>query len=967
MARSRHGRGHGVGARLVLAVLLALSFALSAGAGLPAPTALAAGPCDAPVNPIVAENCLTGNPASEWDVSGAGDASIQGFATDISVNRGETVPFKIKTNASDYRLDIYRMGYYGGQGARKVATVKPSVALPQTQPDCLTDAATGLIDCGNWAVSASWAVPANAVSGIYFAKLVRTGAGGREPHRLRRPRRRRRPPTCSSRPRTRPGRPTTTTAATASTSARPAGRAYKVSYNRPFNTRAVDGGQDWVFNAEYPMVRWLERNGYDVSYTTGVDTRPARRPDPQPQGSSCRSGTTSTGRAGQRANVEAARDAGVNLAFFSGNEVFWKTRWENSIDGSGTPYRTLVTYKETHANAKIDPSPAWTGTWRDPRFSPPADGGRPENALTGTIFTVNGGTDAMHSAGRGRQDALLAQHQRRDARRRPDAPRCPTARSATSGTRTSTTASGPAGLIRLSTTTVSGADYMQDYGSNVRERHGDAPPDALPRTASGALVFGAGTVQWSWGLDGDPRPRPARRPTSRMQQATVNLFADMGVQPATLQAGLVAATASTDTTAPTSTITVAGRRRDRAGRQHRSTITGTATDAGGGGVGGVEVSVDGGATWQPATGRGQLELHLDAERGRAGDDQEPRRRRQRQPRDAGGRRDGDGRRRRQRRCPCTHLERRRRRRRWPDDTTPAPIELGVKFRADVAGSDHRRPLLQGRRQHRHARRHALDERRARCWPPPPSPARRRPAGSRSASPAPVAITANTTYVASYYAPDGRYARDSGYFAAGERRQRAAARRCATAPTAATASTATAPAAASRPRPTSRSNYWVDVVFVTSAGPDTTPPTVTGRTAGQRGDRRRPSATTVTATFSEAMDPATITTDHVRAARRRQRAGRRPPSPTTPPPAPPRSRPTAALAAGDHLHRHGQGRGDRPARQGRGRQRPGGQRDLVVHDGGGRHDAADGDGDDAGQRRDRRRARARRSRPPSARR
>ena len=51
----------------------------------------------------------------------------------------------------------------------------------------------------------------------------------------------------------------------------------------------------------------------------------------------------------QRANVEAARDAGVNLAFFSGNEVFWKTRWENNATG------TLVTYKETHANAKIDP------------------------------------------------------------------------------------------------------------------------------------------------------------------------------------------------------------------------------------------------------------------------------------------------------------------------------------------------------------------------------------------------------------------------------------------------------------------------------------------------------------------------------------------------------------------------------------------------------------------------------------
>src|SRR3712207_2447993 len=94
----------------------------------------------------------------------------------------------------------------------------------------------------------------------------------------------------------------------------------------------------------------------------------------------------------QRANVEAARAAGVHLAFFSGNEVFWKTRWEASIDGSGTPHRTLVTYKETHDGAKIDPLPGvWTGTWRDPRFSPPADGGRPENALTGQLFMVNAG------------------------------------------------------------------------------------------------------------------------------------------------------------------------------------------------------------------------------------------------------------------------------------------------------------------------------------------------------------------------------------------------------------------------------------------------------------------------------------------------------------------------------------------------------------------------------------------------
>ena len=83
------------------------------------------------------------------------------------------------------------------------------------------------------------------------------------------------------------------------------------------------------------MISWLERNGYDVSYFTSVDA--------------ARSGNLITNHkfylsvghdeywsAPKRASVEAARDAGVNLAFFSGNEVFWKTRWENSIEASHT-------------------------------------------------------------------------------------------------------------------------------------------------------------------------------------------------------------------------------------------------------------------------------------------------------------------------------------------------------------------------------------------------------------------------------------------------------------------------------------------------------------------------------------------------------------------------------------------------------------------------------------------------------
>jgi hypothetical protein len=134
--------------------------------------------CGVSINPIDCENRKPGDPASSWDISGSGDSTIQGFTTDISAAPGGVVQFKIDTPSSNYRLDIYRMGYYSGTGARKVATVLPSASLPQDQPNCLTNAVSGLVDCGNWALSASWPVPVDAVSGIYFAKLVRIDTGG---------------------------------------------------------------------------------------------------------------------------------------------------------------------------------------------------------------------------------------------------------------------------------------------------------------------------------------------------------------------------------------------------------------------------------------------------------------------------------------------------------------------------------------------------------------------------------------------------------------------------------------------------------------------------------------------------------------------------------------------------------------------------------------------------------------------
>ena len=130
--------------------------------------------CATAANPIACENAKPGTPNSEWQVQGVGDPTIQGFATSMSVNVGQTESFKINTPAYGYHINILRLGYYGGDGARTVASgIKPTAELPQTQPACLTNSSTGLIDCGNWGVSASWTVPSNTVSGVYIAMLVR--------------------------------------------------------------------------------------------------------------------------------------------------------------------------------------------------------------------------------------------------------------------------------------------------------------------------------------------------------------------------------------------------------------------------------------------------------------------------------------------------------------------------------------------------------------------------------------------------------------------------------------------------------------------------------------------------------------------------------------------------------------------------------------------------------------------------
>jgi len=594
-------------------------------------------------NTIVLENQKPGTPKSVWDAPASNQ--IEGFATQISVDNGSTVSFKINLNVSQsatapYHIEIYRLGYYGGDGATLVTTLNNLTG--RAQPNPITDS-RGLVDAGNWSVSASWQTPETAVSGVYLAKLVRddNGATNQIPFIVRDD-----------------GGTSDIVLQTSDTTwqayngwagrngqvggslyggfDQPANiapdqapgdqdRAFAVSYNRPFIVRdgggTYAGGQDYLFGADYSAIYFLEKNGYDVSYISGVDTDRLGVGNLTNHLAYISVGHDEYWSGDQRANVEAARDAGVNLLFWSGNEVYWKTRWETSIV-DGTPFRTLVTYKETKFNysldagpsdyPNVDPSTQWTGTWRDTRFvgNPNAVGARPENSLTGQLFVADG--TGEFGGALDIPAAFAGLRVWRDTGVGPNG-----AQNLAPGIIgyewdiSPDDAFRPPSLIKLSETNIPWSAILTDEGN--RTEAGTATHNlSLYRDDSGALVFGAGTVFWSWGLSNqhDNSPYGANIETRALQQFTVNMLADMGIQPQVADAilasqGLVRASATNDHIAATATL---NNLPDTVGANSTVTISGTAADIDNnpsnadGRVAVVEVSVDNGQTWRVAQG-----------------------------------------------------------------------------------------------------------------------------------------------------------------------------------------------------------------------------------------------------------------------------------------------------------------------------------------------------------------------------
>ena len=446
------------------------------------------GPPSAPSGPITAthmnavafENSLPGDPSWGDFAAPPDPTGISGYASTASVRAGDSLDLYTTTTASSVKIDVFRMGWYGGAGARLVQSVGtfPGANQPQATPDPALGTVTE-----HWAKTTSLTIPQGWTSGVYLVRLLASnGYGGFITFVVR--------DDSGTEPILFQASITTYQAYNAyggtslynnntDGSIYKAPHAMKVSFDRPY----LNGnGAGQFLSFEYPMLRWLEQNGYNMAYTTNVDTDMGTVPLTNHR-VFLSVGHDEYWSKGMRDAVEGAIASGVNVAFFAGNESYWQVRFEPNA--AGAPDRVMVGYKDfANCACAPGPDPVWnvnnsvlTGLWRDPQVN------RPEEQMMGVMFggeTFNSpyvveNASSWVYAGTGWTNGTSVpgivgyeyDHYFGDA-------------------------NTPANITLLSNSPL----------TNTENGQPDTANSTLYTASSGAQVFAAGTIQWSWGLDG---------------------------------------------------------------------------------------------------------------------------------------------------------------------------------------------------------------------------------------------------------------------------------------------------------------------------------------------------------------------------------------------------------------------------------------------------------------------------------
>lgn len=474
---------------------------------------------------IAAENRRAGDRG--WELSNpATEHEIEGYASAASVAAGDSLGLHVSTRSGRFDTRIYRLGWYGGAGARRFLEIRGTPGRARATPAARAE--DGLVACG-WPVSLRVRVGPDWPSGVYLARL--TDAATRKeafvPFIVREARA------------GAAGAPFVLLLSTTTWQAYNAWggkslydfnssggvRALRVSYDRPYGSgagawRGLGAGEllttphtarkaGW----EYPMIRWLERRGIEVAYAADLDLHA------DPALLEGRKGVLVVGHPEywsrvMRDRLEEARDRGVGIGLFGANAGYWQIRVEPS--GSGATDRVLLCSKDHTRdslwNTELDRD--LTVRFRDlhPR--------RPEHALLG-VMTARGeeSVEADFVPAPEARGSWVYHGTGVSGGRTPSLP-------GLVGYETDRTFAGdslygrwsPQGLVVLSRSPVR-------FGDGSSERS-DA---ATYRAASGAVVFASGTVQWSWGLDdwGTPALRPRRRHPDA-ERITLNVIGALG-------------------------------------------------------------------------------------------------------------------------------------------------------------------------------------------------------------------------------------------------------------------------------------------------------------------------------------------------------------------------------------------------------------------------------------------------------
>ena len=293
-----------------------------------------------PPGPVPSRYAPVGEP---YDEGWRRRTEVEGYASRTSVKPGETIGFHISTDpASEFTLDIYRMGYYGGKGGRLMKSYKMQ-GSPQPTP---TDGENNLIEC-QWDETISLEIPEDWVSGVYLGKLSTPNVTDEAylVFIVRDDRKADLMFQCSDMtwlsynrwPKWRSlydkdGNPW-------GAGGRRIG--YDVSFDKPYaiywngfpaSYQPLTNGSGEFLMVEFPLAYWLEKEGYDVTYISNVDTH-ADGDGLQRAKVFLSVGHDEYWTKEMFENVEKARDAGVSLAFLSGNSVSGEVDLLPSTDG----------------------------------------------------------------------------------------------------------------------------------------------------------------------------------------------------------------------------------------------------------------------------------------------------------------------------------------------------------------------------------------------------------------------------------------------------------------------------------------------------------------------------------------------------------------------------------------------------------------------------------------------------------